>query len=683
MNSIRTKILLSMTLTVIISLLTVGVAGIILNYSSTNSLLEQDMKEMAKVAAQRAEHELEAYTNVAFDAGSIARLANPETSITEKKALMEQRAQSHGFVGYNLLDINGDSLFDGKNYSDRKYVQEAFAGHAYISEPLLSKVTGRLSVMVAAPLWKGGIPNTEVVGVVYFKPEETVLNDIVTDIQISKNGSAYMLNAAGTTIAHRDMDNVKNQENTQEDAKTDPSLARLAEIESRMTRGESGFGRYSYGGVNKFVAYAPIGGTDGWSLAINAPVSDFMDATIQGIVISIVLLVIAAATAVLLAVRLALGISRPIIQCCDRLDLLAQGDLHSMVPRINKRDETGRLAQSTGAIADTFRGIIGDISWGLDELANGNFTITSREKELYIGDYARILTALNGIIARQTAVLSQVRVAAEQVSAGAEQVSSGAQALSQGTTEQASSVQELAASITEISSGVKTTAEDAVLARDETRMAGQKMGVATEDMQEMINAIKEISRTSGEIGKVMKTIEDIASQTNILALNAAVEAARAGEAGKGFAVVADEVRNLAAKSADASKGTANLIESSVQAVAKGTQIVENTAKSLNEVGESAQRVAVMIDAISRAAVEQSGSLAQVTAGIDQISGVVQNNSATAEESAAASEELTGQAQMLKDLVGQFQLRDAGAAEEHITLLSVPTGHEEGLNSLNI
>lgn len=655
MKSIRTKILLSMMMTVIISLLIVGSTGIALNYFSTKELVEQNMAETAKIAANRVQHELQSYVNVAYDAGSVARLASPDTSVEAKKALMDQRAATHNFVGCNLLDANGISLFDGKDYSDRVYVQEALAGHSYISVPLLSRVTGEVSVMVAAPLWEGGIPDTKVVGVVYFKPVETFLNDIVTDIHISANGSAYMLDSTGTIIAHAEMERVKNQENIIENAKTDSSQVHLAEISKKMIAGASGFDRYKHEGVNKYMAYCPIGGTDGWSLAINAPTSDFMDTTVQSIIASIVLMVLAAVIASVLAVRLALGISSPISQCCDRLELLAQGDLNSPVPQIARQDETGKLAQSTTTIVNTFSGIIGDISWGLDELAKGNFTVSSKAEELYVGDFSRILKAMKDIIVRLSATLVQVRTASEQVSAGSEQVASGAQALSQGATEQASSVEELAASVAEISEGVKITAEDAVKARNETNVAGEKMGVVIGEMQDMMASIEEISQTSGEIGKVIKAIEDIAFQTNILALNAAVEAARAGEAGKGFAVVADEVRNLATKSAEASKGTAELIERSIKSVEKGTEIAGNTAKSIGEVGESAQRVAVMIDAIASAAQEQSGGLAQITVGIDQISSVVQTNSATAEESAAASEELSGQANMLKKLVEQFRL----------------------------
>ncbi|MEG1875884.1 MAG: methyl-accepting chemotaxis protein, partial [Angelakisella sp.] len=218
------------------------------------------------------------------------------------------------------------------------------------------------------------------------------------------------------------------------------------------------------------------------------------------------------------------------------------------------------------------------------------------------------------------------------------------------------SIEELSASITEISDHVRKNAENAQNANTISGNAGQLLIGGNEEMSRMLTAMGDIEESSKKISNIIKTINDIAFQTNILALNAAVEAARAGEAGKGFAVVADEVRNLAGKSAEAAKSTTDLISSSSKAVENGTELANKTAAILVDVMGGAKQSTDLVSLIAGASGEQAQAIGQVTLGVEQISAVVQTNSATAEESAAASEELSAQAQMLRDLVAKFRLK---------------------------
>jgi len=617
--------------------------------------MEQTMSKMAQTASERVEKELEIYKSIANEVGSLAELSDPGVSTDEKKALIDQKAAAYNFQRGNVLGADGISIFDGNDYSARSYFQEAMAGEKAVSDPVISKITGELTIIIAAPLWENGVTGSRVVGAVYFVPKETFLNDIVSQLRVSQNGNAYILNNQGYTIAHENMDYVKNQENKQEQAKTDKSYGGVARLEKEMTEGKSNVGTYSYHGARNILAFAPISGTDGWSLGLNAPVSDFTGAAVTGMIITVVMLVLFMAVSAAMAYRLSVGIGNPIKLCASRMEEMAKGNMNASVPDVPGNDEIALLAGSAAKLADIMGDIIRDLDHLLKELSDGNLRVQSGCEEAYAGDFSGILQAVRKLESRLHETMGKINLSSDQVASSADQVSSGAQALSQGSTEQASSVQQLAAAINDIAEHVGVNAEHAEEASRQAQETADELGHGRDQMKRMTDSMGEISRASDEISKIIKTIEDIASQTNILALNAAVEAARAGEAGKGFAVVADEVRNLASKSAEASKNTAELIERSVRAVESGALIADETAASLNRAAELSEKTASLIYEISRTSADQAESIAQVTMGVDQISSVVQTNSATAEESAAASEELSGQAQILKGLIAQFRL----------------------------
>lgn len=326
-------------------------------------------------------------------------------------------------------------------------------------------------------------------------------------------------------------------------------------------------------------------------------------------------------------------------------------------PFYGRTDEIGMIAGTIHHVCDCLRKTIEDIGRILGEMANGNIAVdVSENEDYYIGDFKVLAQSLKSIRSHLINVMSDITEIANQVNNGANQVSAGAQALSQGTVQQKVSIDKLAANMTDITAQIQTSTVRCSNASDIVDRANGYAAEADTKMEQLLSATSNIEKSSNQIGSIIKTIEDIAFQTNILALNAAVEAARAGSAGKGFSVVADEVRNLAAKSAEAASSTGTLIGRSIENVKTGSKSTGLAISAMQVINECIQSIKTLMDEISLASVQQSEMIVSVESRIKEVSQVTQANSAAAEESAAISNELSNQARTLNQLIGQFRIK---------------------------
>ena len=404
------------------------------------------------------------------------------------------------------------------------------------------------------------------------------------------------------------------------------------------------------------VAVATIPGMD-WTL-----VSVVDKATVlhdfyvfRGICFAIMVIMIVL-IAVLLAFFLHRLISTPIGRITKAADGIANGSFDVDLS-FHSTNEIGFLADSlrkTITQLKDYQGYIDELSHAMHEIADGNLTY-DLERE-YKGQFRELKDNYEHLTVELNRTLRDISDAANQVDSGADQVSSGAQNLAQGSTEQASTMENLSTNMDDITGKIQNNANRSAIAAELSRAAGSAVVVSDQKMKDLEGAMEEIKEKSEKISSIIKTINDIAFQTNILSLNASIEAARAGQAGKGFAVVADEVGNLAKRSSEAAKNTESLIIESTQAVERGAKITQEAMDAMATVSENTQKVQNIISDISEDSKLQSEGVQHVTEGLDQISAVVQTNSATSEQSAATSEELASQATTMKNLIGRFNLK---------------------------
>ena len=511
--------------------------------------------------------------------------------------------------------------------------------------------TGSMILSMYYPLFEG----QKCIGYVGAGVYASHLMDVLLDLNIKglPNSEYVFLNVdTGTYLYHED-EELLNTETTDK--------GYLEIIQRIKATGDTQAATFSYkdeNGVKQLIVYKYLKDRNwvfmvrdnaaevyGQVTAVRVTVG-ILCALVAGVIILVTLLILHREGRELLAMERA--ISR-----LGNLELSADQELE---PFYGRNDEIGKIAQTVHHVCGCLRKTIEDIGRILGEMANGNIAVDVRQNEdYYIGDFRVLAESLKSIRTHLTDVMRDITQIANQVNSGANQVSAGAQALSQGTMQQKVSINKLVSNVTDITSQIQNSTVRCGNASDLVDKATGYADEADTKMEQLVTATQNIDRSSAQIGSIIKTIEDIAFQTNILALNAAVEASRAGTAGKGFSVVADEVRNLAAKSTEAARNTSSLIGRSIHDVKTGTESTSLAISAMQVINECIQSIKTLMDEIAQASAQQSEMIVSVENRIKEVSKVTEENSAAAEESAAISNELSNQAKTLNQLIGQFRI----------------------------
>ena len=654
-KSIKRKLQISIAaLSTVITLL-FGTVNSIIIYRDARNNMQLRIQENTNAYSHSVENAILIYKTKIESISKDNRIGNSSGSSDQLQKNLIQLAKEYGFDSIVLCNTQGITS-DGTDVKDREYFQKSTNGEIYISSPLLSKTTNTMIMILSAPVNGDGSK-----GIVFARLSCDSFSKMINDISLGKSGYGFIVDKTGTVVAHKNQDNVNQQLNYIEAAKTDSSVSQAGKMVQNMIAGKSSIESIQYKGNHLTVGYAPIPNTDGWSLGVSANTSELMQGFYLSIIVMILFVAVFLIIALISAVRIASPIVNPIIKMVDRLELLSQGDLHSEVPEYVSEDEIGTLSKSLKYTVSSLRSIINDATTVLDGVEKGNCTLTIESE--YKADFILLKTSINGIITNLNTIFGNFRSSINQISSGADQISSGAQLLASGTTQQAATVEELNASISNVAHHSEENVVTVSTVNEYVKQTGIELTKGNSYIQNLNQAMSEIGDASKKITNITKVIEDIAFQTNILALNAAIEAARAGEAGKGFAVVADEVRNLAEKVTEAAGETSSLLAHSSSLVENGENLSRETVEILKGLADKADFLGESMEKIRSSSAEQVDAIQQINTGLTQVSSVVQTNAATAEESSASSEELAAQAQAMKDEISWIQLMSDTVSEK--------------------
>lgn len=628
-----------------------------------NYIIVNISKDKASAALHVVEKEIESIKKALEE--SIEETSHEETVINSAKTKLDSRVND--FLN-NLKDIgkmaivdekgkiiasNDSKLIKGNNIYDNEVIKSA------LSEKALMEIgrgpSGEFSIYTASPIYY----NNKVIGAVYgdYSLEDTNFLDSIKPV-VNSEVTIFEDDVRVNTTIIQDGKRLIG-------TKLDSKIANIV-----INNKQEYMGKADILGNPYTTAYKPITSSAGKVTGVLFAGSDY--SAIENQIVNVIVLICivsilsVATSTFILNLYFKRRLKKPLNSLVYAAKAIENGEINEEIinelESIRASNEIGILARSMEGAVDSVNSLAHNIRGYKEAIANYDLSYAS-DSTKQRGIYLAIVDIVENLFSELRNILNEIKIASDGIDAGAEHVSAAAQILAQGATEQASSVEELAASISEVADAVKNDASNAM---GVSKLAKYTAEVGTQSslhMKDLMSAMGDINQTSKEIEKIIKTIDDIAFQTNILALNAAVEAARAGTAGKGFSVVADEVRNLASKCQEAVQNTSKMIENSAAAVSKGTKLAQETETALISVVEKTVNANALLDEIAEASQRQSENIYQINVGVDQVSGVVQENSATAEQIAASSEELSGQAISLKAMVDKYRLFDT---ENHAT-----------------
>lgn len=548
-----------------------------------------------------------------------------------------------GFESSELVSSSGfisDSKFD---VTTRPWYQVKSSKKTYISAPYIDTETGDTVISIVAPVFDE--KKSDVIGVFAFDINLMQITKIMSNYKIGENGFIMLTDNSGKIIYHPNKKYIEKN-------MTEIDISK--EVSDALSVGESKELSYKMDG-KAYVGNVALEEKSGWYLITGEPERDVMAAKTKTSGIILFVFGIGLILIVISVLFIARNITRSMKKLADAAQSIADGNLDVRV-NISSNDEIGEVGEAMNRTTERLKSYIeyiNEVEEVLNSIADGSLNFELHHD--YTGEFAKIKEALLNIRETLKDTILNIKDSSEKVSINSRQISMGAQILADGTTEQAGAIEELSATVGDITSKISDTAKHAIDVNGKIEDAGEKIESSNRQMQDMLMAMNEINDKSSQISKIIKTIDDIAFQTNILALNAAIEAARSGVAGKGFAVVADEVRNLANRSAEAAKMSDGFITEALYAVEKGSSIVNAAAENLEVLYSNSREMLEGMIMISDSTQSQAAAVNQVNEGLEQIAHVIHTNSATAEESAASTKELSDQAEILDELVKKFNL----------------------------